>query len=124
MTKQKICFNIKYYCRGTMKKEYNKQYCDVIFRLGYFRNKNNLSARETSLRLGLGDSYINRIERKIVELKVSTLLEFLELVEVSPLEFFYPNPDNYEKDKELLSIISTLSKENKEALLDIAKRLK
>lgn len=99
-------------------------YKDVLYRIGYFRNKNNLSARETSLQLGFSDSFVNRIERESVELKVSTLLEFMELTNVSPLEFFYPKPDNYEKDKELLDIVLNLSSENKQTLIDLAKKLK
>ena len=99
-------------------------YDDVIFRIGYFRNKNSLSARETSLQLGFSDSFVNRIERKSVELKVSTLLQFMELCNISPEEFFYYKPENYEKDKELLQIIKSLSNENKDALMDIARRLK
>ena len=102
----------------------NMSYEDILFRIGYFRNKNNLSARETSLQLGYGDCFINRIERKSVELKVSTLMNFMELCNITPEEFFYYNPENYEKDKELLQIIKSLSNENKDALIDMAKRLK
>lgn len=99
-------------------------YDDILFRIGYFRNKNNLSARETSLQLGFSDSFVNRIERKNVELKVSTLLQFMELCNITPEEFFYYKPENYEKDKELLQTIKSLSNENKDALMDIARRLK
>ena len=60
--------------------EKKMSYDDIIYRIGYFRNKNNLSAREASLQLGFSDSFINRIERKSVELKVSTLLNFMEIV--------------------------------------------
>ena len=83
----------------------NISYDDIIYRIGYFRNKNNLSARETSLQLGFSDS-------------------FMELCNITPEEFFYYKPDNYEKDKELLQIIKSLSNENKDALIDIARRLK
>ena len=99
-------------------------YKDILFRIGYFRNKNNLSARETSLQLGYSESFVNRIERGSVELKVSTLLKFMEICNITPEEFFYFKPENYEKDKELLKIIKSLSNENKDSLMDIAKRLK
>lgn len=99
-------------------------YNDILFRIGYYRNKNNLSARETSLRLGFSDSFMNRMERGTNELKVSTLLDFIDLVEITPQEFFYPNPDNFAKDKELLDLILTLSIENKETLTELAKKLK
>ena len=105
-----------------MKKEFD--YNDVIYRLGYFRNKNNLSARETSLRLGFSDAFFNRIERGSIELKVSTLLKFFEIVNISPLEFFYPKPDSFEKDSEIIDLVLSLSPENKDVLLNLAKKLK
>ncbi len=101
-----------------------KAYKDILFRIGYFRNKHNLSARETSLQLGYSDSFINRIERNNVELKVSTLLSFMNLIGISPMEFFYPKPENYEKDKEIFLLITSLSEENKRTIIDLAKKLK
>lgn len=102
----------------------NLTYKDIVQRIGYFRNKKNLSARETSLRLGFSDSFINRIERETVELKVSTLLEFIILAEITPQEFFYPKLENYEKDKQLISLVLSLTPENKDALINISKKLK
>lgn len=101
----------------------SKNYKDVIYRLGYYRNKNNLSAREASLRLGYSDSFINRIERFNVELKLSTLLEFLELVEINPFEFFYPNPENFKEDKQLIESINNLSKDDKDTILELVNKL-
>ena len=100
-----------------MSKEVEKLYKEILFKIGYYRNKNSLSARDTSLRLGYSDSFVNRIERQAVELKVSTLLKFLELVEITPLEFF-------KQDKELLETIKSLRHEDKATILDLAKKLK
>ena len=99
-------------------------YQDILFRIGYFRNKNNLSARETSLQLGMGSAFLSRIERNMVELKVSTLLEFLDIVNITPMEFFYERPENYKVDKEVIDTILALSNENKQSILDIAKKIK
>ena len=107
-----------------MDKDIEKLYKEIIFKIGYYRNKNNLSARETSLQLGFSDSFINRIERQIVELKVSTLLKFLEIVNITPQEFFYPDPENYAKDMEIFNVIKSLSPENKTVILDLANSLK
>ncbi len=108
-----------------MKKEnLTKEYKDIIYKIGYYRNKNKLSARDTSLQLGFSDSFINRIERYTVELKVSTLLKFMELVSITPFEFFYPNPENFAKDKEVFDLIMSLTPENKETIIDLANKLK
>lgn len=48
----------------------------------------------------------------------------MELVEITPFEFFYPNPDNFAKDKELFDLIMSLTPENKETIIDLAKKLK
>lgn len=102
----------------------NLSYNDVLARLGYFRNKNNLSSREVSARLDASSGHFNRIERGNVELKMKTFLDFLEIVNISPIEFFYPKPENYEKDKELLEAIFTLSDDKKQTLLDVARKMK
>ena len=99
-------------------------YDDIIFRIGYFRTKHNLSARELSLRVGYSESYINRIERKLVDLKVQNLIEIMDYFEITPEEFFYSKPEEYEKDKEIFERISELSPDNKARLLDLAKHMK
>lgn len=102
----------------------NLSYSEVLNRLGYFRNKRNLSSRETSLRLDASTGHFNRIERGNIELKMKTFLEFLNIVEISPMEFFYPKLENYEKDRELIEILMELSEEQKKTLLDVAKKFK
>jgi len=102
----------------------NLSYKEVLSRLGYFRNKRNLSSRETSLRLEASTGHFNRIERGNIELKMKTFLEFLNIVEISPIEFFYPKPENFEKDRELIEVIMSLDEEQKKTLLDVAKKFK
>jgi len=99
-------------------------YDEVINRMGYFRTKANLSARETSLRLGYSEQFIKRIENKSVELKVSTLLDFLEIVDVSPKDFFYLGTEYNKNDKNLLEMFGSLSNESKETIIDLMKKLK
>ncbi len=102
----------------------NLSYKEVLFRLGYFRNKRNLSSRETSLRLFASPGHFNRVERGKIELKMKTFLDFLDIVEISPMEFFYPNPENFERDKELIEIIKSLDEDKKKTLLEVAKKFK
>lgn len=99
-------------------------YNEVIARMGFFRNKANLSAREASLRLGYSEQFIKRIENKSVELKVSTLLNFLEMVDVTPQEFFYLGKNYNKEDKNILELYGNLSSDNKQVIIDLMKKLK
>ena len=99
-------------------------YDDVINRIGYFRTKANLSLRETSLRLGYNPQFMKTIENKSVELKVKTLLDFFEVVDITELDFFYLGKNYNKEDKELLKEYSQLSSENKQMILDLVKKLK
>lgn len=99
-------------------------YDDVINRIGFFRNKANLSARETSLRLGYSEQFVKRIENKSVELKVSTLLDFLDIVGITPQDFFCLGTNYNKDDKELLEAFGALSDKNKETIMTLIKSLK
>lgn len=83
-----------------------------------------MPGREVSIKLGFSHSFINRIERETVKLKVSTILEFMELAEATPQEFFYPKLENCNKDKELIDLMLTLTPENRTTLIELAKKLK
>ena len=59
---------------------------EVIQRIGYFRNKLNLSARELSLRIGKHEGYINKLESKDFNLPTTMLLEIINALEIEPSE--------------------------------------
>ena len=99
-------------------------YNDIIFRVGYFRNKANLSARETSLRLGYSEQFMKRIENKSVELKVRTLLDFFDIVDITPQDFFYMGEQYNKEDKNVLDLYNRLSADSKQTILDLMKKLK
>jgi len=99
-------------------------YDEVITRIGYFRNKANLSARETSMRMGYNDKYINRIESKVNEMKVKTLLDFCEVVGISISEFFYSGKEYNKEDMELFELINSIPKESKQTVIDLIKKIK
>ncbi len=99
-------------------------YDDVITRLGYFRTKANLSMRETSLQLGYNPQFISTIENKTIELKVKTLLDFCELVDITPQDFFYMGKHFNKEDKNVLDLYNNLSADNKQIILDLMKKLK
>lgn len=99
-------------------------YNDVINRIGFFRTRANLSARETSLRLGYSEQFIKRIENKSVELKVSTLLEMFDIFDITPQDFFYLGKEYNKEDKNVLELYNNLSSDNKQTILDLMKKLK
>ena len=98
-------------------------YNDIIYRIGYFRAKANLSARETSLRLGYSEQFMKRIENKSVELKVSTLLDFFDIVDITPQDFFYLGEQYNKEDKNVLNLYNSLSADSKQIILDLMKKL-
>ena len=99
-------------------------YDDVVKRIGYFRNKANLSMRETSLQLGYNPQFMSTIENKTIELKVKTLLEFFDIVNITPQDFFYIGKEYHKEDKNALALYNNLSNENKQIILDLMKRLR
>ena len=99
-------------------------YNDIIHRIGFFRTKANLSARETSLRLGYSEQFMKRIENKSVELKVKTLLDFFDIVDITPQDFFYMGEHYNKEDKKVLDLYNNLSSGGKETILDLMKKLK
>ncbi len=102
----------------------NDKYDDLLNRMGYFMNKANLSARQTSLRLGYSEQFMKRIFNKSVELKVSTLLEFFDLVEITPQDFFYLGKEYNKEDKNMLDMFNNLSSEGKATIVNLMKQIK
>ena len=99
-------------------------YDEIINRVGYFRNKANLSMRETSGRLGMNPQFMKTIENKKIELKVKTLLDFCDLVDISMQDFFYLGKEYNKDDKFMLGLFNELSGDNKKMIVDLMKRLK
>lgn len=99
-------------------------YKQIIERLSMIRTRKNLSSRELGLMLGNSDTYFYKVEDGSIILNVPKLLEILEALEMSTEEFFYEDFDIYQKDKEILALVSSLSQENKETIIDLAKKLK
>ena len=99
-------------------------YDDVINRVGYFRNRANLSLRETSLRLGYNPQFMKTIEDRSIELKVKTLLNFFEVVDITPQDFFYMGDQYNKDDKNVLDLYNGLSADSKQTILDLMKKLK
>lgn len=96
----------------------------LVERIGYFRNKSNLSARELSLRVGKSPTYINQVESKNFTLSIPMLFNIIEALEISCEEFFSDDYMNYKQDKQILSLLKNLSVDRKKAFIDLMKNTK
>lgn len=94
---------------------------DIIFRVGYFRNKANLSARGLSLAIDKNPAYITKLEAGEFEPSMSIMLDIISACNITPEEFFYDDLTSYKIDKENLSIIKQLPQTKKTALRDLLK---
>ena len=94
---------------------------DVLSRVGYVRNKANLSAREVSLRLGMNDQYVSQVESGKGTLSVTKLLEILEICDFPVDRFFAKDIENYEQDNELYKLILSLPADKRKDLINFLK---
>ncbi|MBR2971004.1 MAG: helix-turn-helix transcriptional regulator [Clostridia bacterium] len=95
---------------------------EILSRLGYVRNKANLSAREVSLRMGMSPQYVAQLESGRIVLTVEKLLQILEICEFSIERFFSPDIADYNIDNELKSLIESLPTDKKKNLIEFIKR--
>ena len=95
---------------------------EILSRIGYVRNKANLSAREVSLRMGMSAQYVAQLESGRIVLTVEKLLQILEICEFPIERFFSNNIDDYEVDKELKSLIESLPLNKKKNIIEFIKK--
>lgn len=92
---------------------------EILNRIGYVRNKANLSARELSLRMGMSPQYISKIEGGYITLSVEKLLDILDICEFPIERFFSSNIENYKEDKELIGLINSLPLNKKKSVIEL-----
>ncbi len=96
---------------------------DIIQRIGYARNKANLSARALSQRIGMNDGYINRLESKKNFLpSLEVLLRIIEVCELTEEEFFYHDISSYKQDMELIKDFKNITQKEKDAILVLLRK--
>ena len=92
--------------------------------LSALRVNKGISAREMSLSLGQGPSYINDIENGRALPSISMFFEICEYLKITPLEFFeYVSDGGRDISAELNQILIQLPKEDQLLLLEIAEHL-
>ena len=94
---------------------------EVIVRIGYFRNKANLSAKALSFAIGKNHAYINKMEHGEYEPSMRVVLDIIEACGTTPEEFFSEDINSYKVDKETLTMIKKLSESKKMALKELLK---
>ena len=95
---------------------------EVLSRIGYVRNKANLSAREVSLRMGMSAQYVAQLESGRIVLTVEKLLQILEICEFPIERFFGSNIVDYNVDNELKLLIESLPLDKKKNIIEFIKK--
>lgn len=97
---------------------------DFSLRLAMLRNEKGVSARDMSLSMGQNPGYINNIESGKSMPSLSGIFLICEYLGITPKDFFDVDSNNPSKAKELLEIAKTLSNEQLDSLINLAKGLK
>lgn len=95
---------------------------EILSRIGYVRNKANLSAREVSLRMGMSPQYVAQLESGRIVLTVEKLLQILEICEFPIERFFSSNIADYNIDNELKLLIELLPLDKKKNIIEFIKK--
>lgn len=95
---------------------------EILSRIGYVRNKANLSAREVSQRMGMSPQYVAQLESGRIVLTVEKLLQILEICEFPIDRFFSSNIADYKIDNELKSLIESLPSDKKKNIIKFIKK--
>lgn len=95
---------------------------EILSRIGYVRNKANLSAREVSQRMGMSPQYVAQLESGRIVLTVEKLLQILEICEFPINRFFSSNIADYKIDNELKSLIESLPSDKKKNIIEFIKK--
>lgn len=95
---------------------------EILTRIGYVRNKANLSAREVSQRMGMSSQYVAQLESGRIVLTVEKLLQILEICEFPIERFFSSNIADYKVDNELKSLIESLPTDKKKNIIEFIKK--
>lgn len=95
---------------------------EILTRVGYVRNKANLSARELSQRMGMSPQYVAQLESGRIVLTVEKLLQILEICEFSIERFFSSDIDDYIINNELKTLIEALPTDKKKNIIEFIKK--
>ena len=107
-----------------MKKNITSKRQFLIDRLGYLRNRANLSARELSQIIDKSIAYMAKFDNGDFSIPTEVLLDAIETCESMPEEFFWEDIAKYKEQKELITTFEKLSDESKETIRNLMKNMK
>lgn len=96
---------------------------DFVKRLTELRINKGVSARDMSLSLGQSAGYINNIENGVNLPSMTTFFYICDYLGIEPRDFFDTKSTNPTKANELLEIAKSLSSEQLDNLIVLAKGL-
>ena len=97
---------------------------DFSLRLAKLRGEKGVSARDMSLSMGQNPGYINKIESGKSMPSLSGIFFICEYLGITPKDFFDEDSGNPSKAKELFEIAKTLSNDQLDSLINLAKGLR
>lgn len=97
---------------------------EFSLRLAKLRSEKGVSARDMSLSMGQNPGYINNIENGKSMPSLSGIFFICEYLGITPKDFFDEGSGSPSKAKELFEIAKTLSNEQLDSLINLAKGLK
>lgn len=95
---------------------------EVLTRIGYVRNKANLSAREVSQRMCMSPQYVAQVESGRIVLTVEKLFQILEICNFPIERFFSSNIDSYEVDNDVQDFLKSLPIDKKKTIIELFKK--
>jgi len=95
---------------------------EILSRIGYVRNKANLSAREVSLRMGMSPQYVAQLESGRIVLTVEKLFQILEICDFPIERFFSTNIADSNIDNQLKNLIESLPTDKKKNIIEFIKK--
>lgn len=96
----------------------------LINRLGYLRNRVNLSARELSLQTGKSTAYFAKFDNGDFSIPAEILMEAIENCGSTPEEFFWEDIQKFQEQKNLLNKFDKLSSESKQTIMNLLENMK
>jgi len=104
--------------------DYEKFEDFISTRIAKLRQQKNISARDMSMSLGLGEAYVNHIENKSNMPSIKSLFYICDFLKVTPKDFFDDNTTEpmllqkaidgmrHLSDKDLIALISIIDRLN------------